>query len=304
MKSYNKVIKIKFISNLKKVGCKMKFITYKYNDKESVGLLTIQGIIPLPKFNSMFELIENFDMETVNEAPADYIPLKEVKLLAPIPHPRRNILCLGKNYEDHAKELGATKISDKFVPEDPIYFTKSADAVIAHGDDIKFYSEVTKQVDYEVELAIVIGKEGINIKPEEAEDYIFGYTIINDVSARDLQVRHKQWFKAKSLDTFCPMGPCLVHKSHLPLPVRLDIKSFVNGELRQNSNTNKLIFDIPYIISDLSQGFTLKPGDVIATGTPSGVGFGFNPPKLLSDGDVIECYIEKIGSLVNKVKSI
>ncbi len=281
----------------------MKFITYNYMDKEAVGIISEQGIIPLEQYNSMLDMIENFDGNILKGPFSQFIPVDEVKLLAPIPHPRRNILCLGKNYEDHAKELGATKISDKFIPEDPIYFTKSADSVIASGDSILFYEAVTKQVDYEVELALVIGKEGVNIKPEDAEQYIFGYTIINDVSARDLQLKHKQWFKAKSLDTFCPMGPHIVHKSELPLPIQLDIKCSINGEVRQSSNTSKLIFDIPYMISDLSMGFTLRPGDIIATGTPSGVGFGFNPPKFLKDGDTIECYIEKIGTLVNKVST-
>jgi 2-keto-4-pentenoate hydratase/2-oxohepta-3-ene-1,7-dioic acid hydratase in catechol pathway len=282
----------------------MKFVTYEYNGKENVGLLSEHDVIPIAKFNSMLELIENFNEDSIDMNSSNALPLEEIKLLAPIPHPRRNILCLGKNYEDHAKELGATKISDKFVPDAPIYFTKMAEAVIGTKDDIKFSYEVTEQVDYEVELAIVIGKEGINIKSEEAEDYVFGYTIVNDVSARDLQVKHKQWFKAKSLDTFCPMGPVIVHKSEIPFPVELDIKSIVNGELRQNSNTKKLIFDIPYIISDLSKGFTLKPGDVICTGTPSGVGLGYNPPRLLKDGDIVECYVENIGILVNKVSAI
>jgi 2-keto-4-pentenoate hydratase/2-oxohepta-3-ene-1,7-dioic acid hydratase in catechol pathway len=282
----------------------MKFVTYEHKGKESIGLLNEQGIIPLSRFNSMVELIENFNEADIDKDTSTTVSLKEVNLLAPIPHPRRNVLCLGKNYEEHAKELVATKIFDKFVPDAPIYFTKAADTVIGNEECIKFSNEVTEQVDYEVELAIVIGKEGVNIKPEDAEDYIFGYTIVNDISARDLQIKHKQWFKGKSLDTFCPMGPAIVHKSEIPFPVELDIKCSVNGEVRQNSNTSKLIFDIPYIISDLSKGFTLKPGDIICTGTPSGVGLGFNPPRLLKDGDVVECYVEKIGMLVNTVKVI
>ncbi|MCM0649330.1 fumarylacetoacetate hydrolase family protein [Clostridium swellfunianum] len=282
----------------------MKFVTYEYNGKEKVGVLAENTIIPLDGFGSMYDLIENFREDLVNVNSSEKLPIEAVKLLAPIPKPRRNLLCLGKNYEDHAKELGATKISDKFVPDDPIYFTKAAEAVIGNGDFIKYSPDVTNQVDYEVELAIVIGKEGKNIKQEEAEDYIFGYTIVNDVSARDLQIKHKQWFKAKSLDTFAPMGPCIVHKNEISLPLELDIKSIVNGEVRQNSNTRLLIFNIPYIISDLSKGFTLKPGDIICTGTPSGVGFGFNPPRLLKAGDTVECCVEKIGTLINKVKAI
>ncbi len=202
---------------------------------------------------------------------------------------------------DHVNEIKMTKISGTGIPEFPIYFTKVASPAIGNGDNIKFSNEVTSEVDYEVELAIVIGKEGINIKPENAQEYIFGYTIVNDISARDLQGKHTQWFKGKSLDTFCPMGPYIVHKSEIKFPVELNIQSRINGELRQNSNTKKLIFDIPYIISDLSKGLTLRPGDIICTGTPSGVGMGFVPPKLLKNNDVIECYIENIGKLVNKV---
>jgi len=199
------------------------------------------------------------------------------------------------------KEIKMTKITDTGIPEFPIYFTKVASPAIGSEENIKFSNDVTTQVDYEVELAIVIGKEGFNIKPEKAEEYIFGYTIINDVSARDLQGKHTQWFKGKSLDTFCPMGPCIVHKNEIPLPMELNIKCSINGELRQNSNTKNLIFDIPYIISDLSKGLTLKPGDIISTGTPSAVGMGFQPPKVLKNGDVVECYIENIGELVNEV---
>ncbi len=223
--------------------------------------------------------------------------------MAPIPYPKRNVFCIGKNYEEHAREIKITKISDNFIPENPIYFTKVASPAIATGDNICFSKEVTTQVDYEAELAVIIGKEGTNIKPEEAEEYIFGYTVANDVSARDLQVKHKQWFKAKSLDTFCPMGPVIVHKNEIAYPLELNIQCRVNGELRQNSNTRNMIFDIAYIISDLSKGFTLKPGDIICTGTPAGVGMGFEPPKMLKHGDIVECYVESIGTITNKVLS-
>jgi 2-keto-4-pentenoate hydratase/2-oxohepta-3-ene-1,7-dioic acid hydratase in catechol pathway len=294
----------------------MKFISYNYNGTENVGILIGDRVMPLYdnvrlKFNSMIELIENMNEELIDEIESiistddyTYLPLNAIKLLAPIPYPRRNVFCLGKNYVEHALEIKITKISDTGIPDYPIYFTKTATPAIAHGDQIMFSYQATSQVDYEVELAIVIGKEGINIKPEEAEDYIFGYTIVNDVSARDLQARHKQWFKGKSLDTFCPMGPSIVHKKEIPFPVELNIQCSINGEVRQNSNTKKMIFNIPYIISDLSQGLTLKAGDIICTGTPSGVGMGFEPPKTLNDGDIIECYIEKIGKLVNKVSVI
>lgn len=295
----------------------MKFVTYINNSEETVGIITGENIIPINEiFNAMgkntvtfmTQLIENFEEALVEEIETaissnnfNCVPLNSIKLLAPIPNPKRNVFCLGKNYVEHAKEIKMTKISDTGIPDFPIYFTKVASPAIGNGEPIKFSYEVTKQVDYEAELAIVIGKQGINIKPEQAEEYIFGYTIVNDVSARDLQGKHTQWFKGKSLDTFCPMGPFLVHKNEIPFPVELNIQCRINSELRQNSNTKNLIFNIPYIISDLSKGLSLKPGDIICSGTPSGVGMGFEPPKVLKDGDVVECYIENIGKLVNKV---
>jgi len=298
----------------------MKFITYEYKNKISGGILLESKVIPimevmkelkLPEIKELQEFIEIADDKlikivesAVNSKKFQTILLSNVKLMAPIPYPKRNVFCIGKNYEDHAKEIKITQISDNFIPEYPIYFTKVASPAIATGDNICFSKEATSQVDYEAELSVIIGKEGINIKPEEAKEYIFGYTVANDVSARDLQVKHKQWFKAKSLDTFCPMGPAIVHKNDITFPVELNIQCRVNGELRQNSNTRNMIFDIAYIISDLSKGFTLKPGDIICTGTPAGVGMGFQPPKVLKDGDVVECYVENIGTIVNTVLAI
>ncbi|MGI6732113.1 MAG: fumarylacetoacetate hydrolase family protein [Anaerovoracaceae bacterium] len=229
-------------------------------------------------------------------------PLEEVQILAPIPVPTRNILCLGKNYADHAKEIHGMTGGPAEVPKRPIYFTKATHTVIGTGQNILAHEEVTKKIDYEVELGIVIGRGGINIRPEDAENHIFGYTIGNDISARDLQTEHVQWYKGKSLTTHCPLGPWIVHKSVLPLPLDLEIKSYVNGELRQDGNTKDLIFDIPTIISDLSQGYELHPGDIILTGTPAGVGMGFNPPKFLKPGDEVCCMIENIGSLINVVQ--
>ena len=295
----------------------MKFITYEYKNETLGGILLQTKIVPiwelmrelkLPEIKGLLEFIEIADDQLIKKLESmvyskvfNTLEISEVKLLAPIPYPKRNVFCIGKNYEDHAKEIKITQISDNFIPEYPIYFTKVASPAIATGDNICFSKEVTTQVDYEAELSVIIGKEGINIKPEEAEEYIFGYTVVNDVSARDLQVKHKQWFKAKSLDTFCPMGPTIVHKNDIAFPVELNIHCRVNGELRQNSNTRNMIFDIAYIISDLSKGFTLRPGDIICTGTPAGVGMGFQPPKMLKDGDVVECYVENIGTIVNTV---
>lgn len=294
----------------------MRFVNYCYNKREHLGVLIDNGVVDLnlilvslgkTRVNSMIQFIGIYNDEIENiengikNKKFEVIPLKSVKLHAPIDRPRRNVFCLGKNYIDHVKEVDATVISSEGIPKAPIYFTKATDICTGDGDEIRFSKSVTKKVDYEVELAVVIGKEGINIKEEDAENYIFGYTIVNDVSARDLQAIHNQWFKGKSLDTFCPMGPSLVHKSEIPFPVQLNISSTVNGELRQNSNTKNLIFNIANIISNLSKGFTIKPGDIISTGTPSGVGIGFKPEKLLKNGDIVECTIEKIGKISNMV---
>ena len=234
------------------------------------------------------------------QRPDNAISLAEMQLLAPIPRPNRNLVCLGKNYMAHAEELKGQIFSDN-LPTHPIYFTKPDHTVIGTGDPIKLHSTITSKIDYEVELALIIGKKGIDIAKEEAEEYIFGYTIANDVSARDLQHDHTQWYKGKSLTSHCPMGPWIVHKNALTFPPKLNLKCSINKDLRQNGNTDDLIFDIPSIISDLSRGYELRPGDIILTGTPAGVGMGFNPPKYLKAGDQVICEIEGIGTLSNPV---
>ncbi|PAB59169.1 fumarylacetoacetate hydrolase family protein [Anaeromicrobium sediminis] len=292
----------------------MYFLTYLHKDEKNYGMLNKNKdkIIPLSeifKSKTLNDFICTFNesiLEEINNlmdsSNLNSIPLSEVKLLAPIPHPKRNIFCLGKNYLDHAKEVVGLPGADDNIPKFPIYFSKIANPAIGHLDIIKNHSEITKMIDYEVELGVIIGKDGINIKEDEAEEYVFGYTIVNDVSARNLQRKHTQWFKGKSLETFCPMGPYIVHKSQIPFPVELDIKCSVNGELRQNSNTKNMIFNIANVISDLSKGMELKAGDIIITGTPSGVGLGFSPFKFLNSKDKVECYIEKIGTLTNFIE--
>ncbi|WP_227018076.1 fumarylacetoacetate hydrolase family protein [Sinanaerobacter chloroacetimidivorans] len=230
------------------------------------------------------------------------ISLDEVRLLAPIPELKRNITCLGKNYAAHAEEIHGMTGGPSEIPTHPIYFTKAIHTVIGTKEEILSHENITKKLDYEAELAVVIGRKGIDIPKEKAEEYIFGYAVANDVSARDLQTGHVQWFKGKSLTTHCPIGPWIVHKSVLPLPLTLDIKCYVNEELRQSANTGELIFDVPSIISDLSRGYELRPGDIILTGTPAGVGMGFDPPRFLKSGDEVCCMIEGVGSIVNKVK--
>lgn len=226
-----------------------------------------------------------------------WIPMQSLELLAPIPKPVKNIFCVGKNYADHAIEMG----SKEDIPEHVMVFTKAPTSVVGHDAGILSHREITEQLDYEGELAVVIGKSGRAIPREQAMEHVFGYTILNDVTARDLQARHKQFFIGKSLDTTCPMGPWIVHKSAISNHANLDIQTKVNGEIRQKSNTANFIFPIEEIIAELSKGMTLEPGDVIATGTPAGVGKGFKPPRFLKAGDVIEIAIDEIGTLKNRM---
>jgi 2-keto-4-pentenoate hydratase/2-oxohepta-3-ene-1,7-dioic acid hydratase in catechol pathway len=233
------------------------------------------------------------------------IPLDGVKLLAPLV-PRRNIFCVGKNYRDHAREFagsgfeaGAVKGAE--IDEYPAIFTKPPSTVVGPGDTVDLHPHVTSAVDYEAELAVVIGKAGRDIPSARAFDHIWGYTIVNDVTARDRQRNHKQWFAGKALDTFCPMGPWIVTADELD-PSALDIECRVNGELRQSANTKDLIFTIPTLVATISAGLTLEPGDVIATGTPAGVGIRFNPPRFLKSGDEVAISIAGIGTLSNRFK--
>ncbi len=228
-----------------------------------------------------------------------------VEILSPIPHPRQDVICLGINYSDHAKEA-ASFDKEAFSKErpDPIFFSKRVNYSQGTGDIIPMHEDICDSLDYETELGVVIGKEAYQVKAEDALQYIFGYTIINDVSARNLQTRHKQWYFGKSLDGFTPMGPCIVSSDEFEGIPRQEIRTYVNGELRQSSNTENLITGIPEIIEILSQGMTLSPGTVIATGTPSGVAMGMDPPLFLKDGDEIICEIEGIGRLVNKVSAV
>jgi 2-keto-4-pentenoate hydratase/2-oxohepta-3-ene-1,7-dioic acid hydratase in catechol pathway len=234
------------------------------------------------------------------------LPIASVKIEAPIPRPARNVMCVGKNYHEHAKEFTASGFDSSAssaadaIPTAPIIFTKAPECVIADGADIRYPEGVSDSVDYEAELGLVIGRGGRGISKADAYAHVCGYTIINDVTARDLQGKHKQWFLGKSLDTFCPMGPFLVTSDEVE-PENLTVKCWVNDELRQDANTRDLIFDIPTLIETISAGITLRPGDVIATGTPVGVGIGFKPPKFLKRGDKVTIEITGLGRLSNKV---
>lgn len=232
-------------------------------------------------------------------------PASRVKLLAPIPNPRRNIMCVGKNYYEHAEEFHSSgydaSAGKAAVPDVPIYFTKSVTTVTGPGAPVNAGADKTKSVDYEVELAAVIGVGGRNIPKSRALDHVFGYMILNDVTSRDLQQRHKQWFLGKNFDGFAPTGPWLVTADEAGDIRKMRVQTWVNGELRQDASVKDLIFDVPTLISTLSQVMTLMPGDIIATGTPSGVGLGFNPPKFLKKGDVVAMEITGLGRLENPV---
>lgn len=292
----------------------MRFCTYQAKGEARVGVVAGDAIVDLQTLarrrrlqsvpQDMLELIAEVptlelralarDAEALAEAGKDTVPLARARLLAPIPRPRKNIMCMGRNYVEHAKESGSAP------PEVPVFFTKPPTAVIGHEAPVTHHA-VTQQLDYEVELVAVIGRRGRDIAPEKALDYVFGYTIMNDVTARDLQRRHNQWFKGKSLDTFAPMGPWIVHRSAVPDPQKLALSMRINGEVRQSSSTASMIFTVARLVSVLSAGMTLEPGDLLATGTPEGVAMGMQPPKWLQVGDTMEAEVEGIGTLRNRV---
>lgn len=231
------------------------------------------------------------------------ISASEVQIVAPIPRPLKNVFCVGSNYRAHVTEASRAQNKEDKVPKRPVFFTKPPTAVIGPDADIRLDTKVSDKMDYEVELGVVIGKAGRNIRAENALDHIFGFTIINDVTARDLQRAHGgQFLKGKGLDTTCPLGPCIVTLDELPNFEDLRISLYVNGELRQDGNTGNMIFPIPILIESLSEGLTLEPGDLLASGTPSGVGYAMDPPNYLGDGDKVTCEIEGVGLLTNTVR--
>ena len=292
----------------------MRLISFSDRDGSRIGILEDQSVIDLAKaapslprdMNALIGLGEQ-GLAEVRKAQASSrtrLPLSAVKLLAPIPRPLKNIFAVGKNYHEHAKEFeksGFDATGGNAIPDLPIFFTKAPTSVSAPGDPIPSYLDYTNSTDYEGELTVVIGKAGRGIKKADALKHVFGYTIINDATARTLQSAHKQWFLGKSLDGYCPMGPTLVTVDEIPDLGKLQLITRVNGELRQNASVSDLIFDVPTIIEALSAVMTLEPGDVIATGTSVGVGIGFKPPKFLKQGDVVAITIEPIGTLENPV---
>ncbi len=262
-----------------------------------------QGMYDLHEILNKAEGRRFSEVKTFSEIGAVH-KLADVQLVAPIPRPRKNIMCLGWNYAEHEKETAALRGRVSSIPEHPVLFTKAPTTVNAPYGNIVVDPAVSVQIDWEVELGVIIGKTGKNIREEDALSYVFGYTVINDVTARDLQSQHKQFFKGKSIDGYCPMGPWIVTADEIADPQQLDLRLRVNGVTKQEASTNTMIFSVRQIIAVLSLGMTLEPGDVIATGTPSGVGFARNPPEFLKPGDVVEAEVEKIGMLRNAVVGV
>ena len=288
----------------------MKLVTYLQDDRQLVGVLSADGAaifpLPYPDMNTLIEMASSAELLAASQTAEQSgvsVPLSNVTLCAPIPRPRQDVICLGINYKAHADEAErystATFAKER---EIPIYFSKRVNEAVPPEGFIESHPGLVQRLDYESELAVIIGKTAKGVKAADAGDYIFGYTILNDVSARLLQTSHKQWYFGKGLDGFTPMGPVITTADEISFPPKLAISAHVNGELRQNSTTDLLITGIPEIIEELSSGMTLLPGTIIATGTPAGVGMGFDPPKFLKSGDVVECTIEGIGTLRNTVR--
>ena len=290
----------------------MKLGTCRYQAQQYVFILQgDQVLIPalVPQYDQaiwrdMLTLIDNPpDLTATVAAVSDAmrVPLADIELLAPIPRPRRNVMCLGLNYLEHAEETASQVGRSAKAPEYPIVFTKSPTSVIGHDAAIPFDPDTCSQLDWEAELGVIIGKAGKKIQTENAHAHIFGYTVLNDISARDIQLNHKQYFLGKSIDGGCPMGPFIVTADEITNAQQLKIECRVNGKVKQASNTRHMIFNIASIIQWLSRAMPLEAGDVIATGTPSGVGFVRQPPEFLVPGDVVECEVERVGVLRNRI---
>ena len=286
----------------------MRIATYLVDGHRHVGLVSNDGITisPLALTAEQAQKGALGIIETLaegGELPATQgtaVEIKQVQLDAPIPEPRRNLWCVGRNYHAHAQELSSSVFKDNNAKADewPIVFTKVPECVVGPHDDVCLPGEVSTQIDYEAELAVVIGKGGKNISRAAALDHVFGYTVVNDVTARDVQMRHGQWDMGKSFDTFCPMGPWIVTADEFD-GTRTRVRCWVNGELRQDGPTENMIFDIPTLIETISRGITLYPGDIIATGTPAGVGMGLKPPRYLAAGDIVRVEIDGLGAIEN-----
>ena len=296
----------------------MKLLTYRAEDRERIAVLANSGeaLIPIykvlgtPENMTMTEFIEVHTEQMLGalrgaaaeESSAFAIPVGNVEICAPITRPIHDILCVGVNYASHLEETRrGLKKKDFQRPAHTIYFSKRACRISGPEDQVCLRDDLDPEMDYEVELAVIIGKRAKDLSPEETEDAIFGYSVFNDFSSRTLQRDHKQWLRGKSLDGYTAMGPVILTKDELPYPIEVDVICSVNGEERQHSNTSLLLNGVPGILSDLSGGTTLEPGDIIATGTPSGVAMGMEEPKYLRKGDAVTCKIPEIGELTNYI---
>lgn len=297
----------------------MRLLTYERNNAPRLGLLVRDRVLDAADAGAAIGVVLPDDMlafiaagdpatasaqQLVDAASSDpavlqraSMSLSEASLLAPIPRPARNIVCVGLNYAEHAAESAVTE----GLPEDPVYFTKPPTTVIGPDAAIPWHGHVSRRVDWEVELVVVIGRGGTDIPQEQALDHVFGYTVGNDITARDLQRRHQQWYKGKGLDGYCPLGPWIVTRDELPDPQDVHLRLSVNGELKQDAHTSDMIFGVARLIAILSLGMTLEPGDLLMTGTPSGVGFARKPPEYLQPEDKIEAEIDAIGVLRSTV---
>lgn len=277
------------------------------HDTASATIVDLAATTRLPRDMTAFVALGKKGLQRARRAVKSgegRLPEASVTLLAPFPRPAKNILCVGKNYHDHAREFQASGVDatgKEAIPEVPIIFTKWPNSVIGPGATIPIANDYTDSTDYEGELSVVIGEGGRNIAAKDALKHVYGYTVVNDVSARTLQNRHRQWFLGKSLDGYCPMGPCVLTADEVKDVGEMRLTTRVNGEVRQNAMVSQLIFDIPTLIETISRVMTLEPGDLIATGTCAGVGIGFDPPKYLRKGDVVAVTIDPIGTLENPV---
>ena len=300
----------------------MNFLTFLHQGEPHAGLVIEGKVLDLASVPGLehgpgmsleqlivagepaLELVRRAQAKMLASSLDGLVDLANVTVLAPIPRPRKNVFCVGRNYKEHVEEAARARGAQVQLPEYVQFFSKPPTTVIGPYDDIPWESSLTQQLDYEVELGIVIGRKGKNISRDDALSHIFGYTVINDITARDLQKRHGQWFKGKSLDGSCPMGPFIVHASAIPDPQALEVRLTVNGEIRQQAPTSMMIFDVREIIHQLSAGLTLEPGDIIATGTPSGVGFAMTPSGVLKDGDIVVAEVPGVGLLRNRVSQV
>jgi 2-keto-4-pentenoate hydratase/2-oxohepta-3-ene-1,7-dioic acid hydratase in catechol pathway len=300
----------------------MKLLSFRYQNRVAAGVMTANGILDLKvaaelagealDLSSVLSIIQGGEaalaacrrLAARPDPGAALLQEGQIEKLAPLPRLVRNAFCVGRNYLDHLNEGAVAMGREAKLPEAPQFFTKATHALVGPGAEVRLDARLTRRFDYEVELAVIIGRGGRDIAAEDAYEHVFGYTIANDVTARDLQRRHEQWFKGKSLDTTLPLGPVIVTRDEIPDPTALELTMSINGQERQRARVAQMIFDIPAVIASLSAGLTLEPGDVIATGTPSGVGFAMNPPQYLHDGDEMVATIDGIGELRNRVVEV